>query len=189
MSKRTTCGAKTYTGHRCSRIAVEDGMCAQHYKMMHHHKTSHVSPRRFSVAKVLSVYKGCPEGMVKRKGYTRTSFVRSSGSPVRGSRVKATCIPDRGSKGRAWKLKYQTMGIGPLKKGELSMYGYHYDLPASKRHTAIRKASKTFGTLSVERKLNALAVYNSKRFPSRSKIYKADSNYAAEIYQRQKKSK
>jgi len=183
----TTCKAKTLMKKRCSRFAVEDGLCAQHYKVMHGHKTHHISPRKFTVAKVLSVYKGCPPGTIKKKGYTRKSFIRTSGTPVRGSRVPSTCIKDRGAKGRAWKLKYQTLGIGPLKKGELSTYGYHYDMSARSRHVAIRKAVKTYGALSVQRKLNALAVYNSKRYPSRSKIFKADSNYASKIYQTMKR--
>ena len=102
---RHTCKAKTTRGTRCSRIAVENGMCRQHFKQMTGHKSQKKSSRAFSLEKVMAPTKGCPPGMEKRKGYVRRSFVRSDGTPVHGSKVENACITDRGAKGRAWKLK------------------------------------------------------------------------------------
>ena len=187
MSKRKTCKATTSRGTRCSRIAVDKGCCRQHYKSVYGSKSKVASPRRFTIGKVLSVYKGCPPGTMRRKGYTRRAFIRASGSKVKGSKVHSECIPDRGMKGRIWKLEHESLGIGPLKKGELSQYGYHYDVSEKTRHTAIRKAIKKYGSLPMVRKLNALAVYNSKRYPSRSKIYSEDRDYASKIHEKEKK--
>jgi hypothetical protein len=186
-----SCKAHTKSGKNCSRLAIENGLCSQHYKLKFHHKPSssirRKSPHAFSIAKVMAPTKGCPPGMEKRKGYVRRAFVRkSTGSPVKGSKVPATCIPDRGAKGRAWKLKNKTLGIGPLKKGELKVFGYSSKKSETVRHASIRKAASAYGALPVERKLNALAVYNSKRSPVLSKMFKADSLYTAKLYNKTK---
>ena len=181
-----SCKAITQTGRKCVRLAVEDGYCAQHYKMMTGRKTHHRSPRAFTVSKVMSSTKGCPPGMEKRKGYIRRSFMRSDGIPVMGSKVGTSCITDRGAKGRAWKLRNKTLGIGPLKKGELKIFGYASAKSEVARHASIRKAANSYGALPVERKLNALAVYNSKRNPVLANKFKQDSLYAATIYAKNK---
>lgn len=185
-----SCKGITRSGKKCTRLSVEGGLCSQHYKMKYQKQpiSMKLSPRAFSVAKVMAPTKGCPKGMVKRKGYVRRSFVRVSGIPVAGSKVPTTCIPDRGAKGRAWKLKNKTLGIGPLKKGELKAYGYKSTSSEAVRHTAIRKAASAYGALPVERKLNALAVYNSKRNKVLSNVFKSDSLYAAKLYSKQKMS-
>jgi hypothetical protein len=184
------CKAHTKSGKKCTRLAVEGGLCAQHYKTKFHHapamKFRLRNPHTFTVAKVMSPTKGCPPGMEKRKGYVRRAFFRKSGSVVHGSKVAASCIPDRGAKGRAWKLKNKTLGIGPLKKGELKVFGYSSKKSEAVRRSAIRKAASAYGALPVERKLNALAVYNSKRSPIMSNLFKQDSLYAANLYRKSK---
>jgi hypothetical protein len=147
-----------------------------------------LSPRAFSVEMVMAPTKGCPKGMEKLKGYVRRSFIRKDGSPVVGSKVPTSCITDRGAKGRAWKLKNKTLGIGSLKKGELKIFGYSTKKAEATRHAAIRKAAKAYGALPVQRKLNALAVYNSKRSPVLSNEFKQDSLYAASLYAKSKKN-
>ena len=80
MSKRKTCKATTSRGTRCSRIAVDKGCCRQHYTSVYGSKSKVASPRRFTIGKVLSVYKGCPPGTMRRKGYTRSKgFTRRKG--------------------------------------------------------------------------------------------------------------
>lgn len=142
--------------------------------------------RKFSVAKVLSVYKGCPEGEMKRKAYTRKSFTRRSGSRVRSVSVKSGCIPDRGYRSRFFQLKTGSMGIGPLKKGELRSFGYGPEESTEKRHKALRAASKTYTSLSVLRKLNALATYNKRTQPEHSVIYKLDREYVSALHKKEK---
>lgn len=68
-------------------------------------------------------------------------------------------------------------GIGKLKEGELSKFGYSFGKTARSRHTAINAATKKHGALSVYRKLNALAVYTKNTSPGTSKKALADRNY------------
>jgi hypothetical protein len=144
------------------------------------------SSRKFSVAKVLSPYKGCPEGEVKRKGYTRKSFTRRSGSRVRSVSVSSGCIKDRGYRSRLFQLKTGSMGIGPLKKGELRAFGYSPDESEESRHKSLRAASKKYSSLSVLRKLNALATYNKRTQPEHAVVYKADREYVSELHKKEK---
>ena len=67
--------------------------------------------------------------------------------------------------------------IGTLKKGLLIKYGYHNvaTLSLEERHTALQKAIKAYGPLSVSRKLNAVYVYNRKSAVGR--IFKADRDW------------
>ena len=73
--------------------------------------------------------------------------------------------------------------IGTLKKGLLIKYGYHNvtDLSLQERHSALTKAIKAYGTLSVSRKLNAVYVYNRKTNPSHARVFKADRDWVLKI--------
>jgi hypothetical protein len=144
------------------------------------------SSSKFSVAKVLAPYKGCPEGEVKRKGYTRKSFTRRSGSRVRSSSVSSGCIKDRGYRSRLFQLKTGSMGIGKLRKGELREFGYSPDKSEESRHKSLRAASKKYSSLTVLRKLNALAVYNKRTQPEHAAVYKSDQQYISEMHKKEK---
>lgn len=73
-------------------------------------------------------------------------------------------------------------GIGKLKKGELSKYGYSTTAKSSTRHRSLGKATRKYGALSVYRKLNALAVYTKNTSPKTSKTVKADRNYIGRLH-------
>ncbi len=70
-------------------------------------------------------------------------------------------------------------GIGPLRKGELTKYGYKNvaELSVADRHKALEKAIDEYGSLGVWRKLNAVAVYTKRTLPKLSKIFKEDMNW------------
>lgn len=116
----------------------------------------------------------CPSGMIRRIAHTKT---------VRGKtiRVASKCIKDRGAKGR-WQTMKRMLGIGPLKKGDLTNLGYRANDPAEKRHESLDQAVKKYGKLSTLRKLNAISVYTKRTNPSRSKTYKTDRNYIKKKY-------
>lgn len=107
----------------------------------------------------------CPSGTIRRKSFTRKN----------GTHVKSACVRDVGRPGKG--LPGGLPGIGPLKKGELSKYGYSMTAKASSRHRALNKATRKYGPLSVYRKLNALSVYTKRTSPKTSKTAKADRNY------------
>ena len=111
--------------------------------------------------------KTCRKGYVLRRKYTR----RRSGKVLR---VKTACIKDRGLPGKGF--KGVGPGIGPLREGDLSQFGYIKvaKLSVVQRHVALKKAVKAYGSLSVWRKLNAVAVYTKNTSPLVSRIFKSD---------------
>ncbi len=86
------------------------------------------------------------------------------------------CIRDIGSPGKGYR---DGPGIGPLRKGELTKYGYKnvLELSVADRHAALQKAIAEYGSLGVWRKLNAVAVYTKRTLPHISKIFKADMDW------------
>jgi hypothetical protein len=67
-------------------------------------------------------------------------------------------------------------GIGPLREGELSQFGYSgvAKLSEARRHAALKLAVGKFGALTVIRKLNAVAVYTKNTSPKVSRIFRSD---------------
>lgn len=111
---------------------------------------------------------------ITRKAYTamrRGKTIRVSAGPVR----------DVGAPGR-WQSVTGMKGIGPLKKGLLKAVGYDANSPAASRHAALERAVDKYGRLSTLRKLNAVAVYTKRTFPSRSRTYKTDRNYVKKTF-------
>lgn len=128
----------------------------------------------------------CPKGYIIRKGYTRKfkPGVKASGFTVRRKgtiytvrpkansiRVPEACIKDRGLPGKG------PEGIGKLRKGELIKYGYQYRLSDSLRQSALKRAIKRYGPLSVYRKLDAVAKLSVRTAPDASDIFSRDRNW------------
>ena len=114
----------------------------------------------------------CKRGMHPRKSHTRKAYTRKTGTHVKAIRVKAaSCV--RGYKGPG-------KGIGTLKKGMLSKYGYMTSKSSRSRHIALNAAVKHDGPLSVYRRLNALAVYTKRTSPTTSKTALSDRAFVAE---------
>jgi hypothetical protein len=97
---------------------------------------------------------------VHRKAYTRKAYTRASGVHVKAARVPATTleIEDRGAVGRGKKLF-------KVHKGLLTKYGYHVANPENRRHDALKKADKQYGSVKLWRMLNAQVLFR-KREPS-----------------------
>ncbi len=62
---------------------------------------------------------------------------------------------------------------------ELGKYGYENvkNKTAPERHVALDQASKEYGVISVERRLNALAIVSKNTHPTTSKLFERDRNY------------
>ena len=118
--------------------------------------------------------RACPVGSIRRRGYT----AKRKGTAYR---VKSSCIKDRGAKGR-WQTVRRSMGIGPLRKGDLTAFGYSHTKPTAARHEAIDKAVSRYGRNSTIRKLNAIAVYSKRTAPTRAMTYKRDMRYVQKKY-------
>jgi len=114
--------------------------------------------------------RSCPTGKILRASYTRGTR--------KGKRVSVPeqCIRDVGAPGKGFR---DGPGIGPLRKGELSKFGYENvaKLSEKARHAALTKAVEAYGSLTVWRKLNAVAVYTRRISPASSQIFKADMDW------------
>ena len=75
-------------------------------------------------------------------------------------------------------------GIGPLKSGELSRFGYDHvvSMTLYARKVALGKAEKEYGALTLFRKLNALYVYTKRSSPASSAIFLMDRNWVRSTY-------
>jgi len=72
--------------------------------------------------------------------------------------------------------------IGALKKGELTSKGYSTTGSLKQRHTALKKAVRSYGRLSTLRKLNAVAVLTKRTAPKSARKFKADRNWVKKTY-------
>jgi len=141
------------------------------------------------IGEKLGLKKKCPAGQILRAPFTRkyTNSVRKSGFNVkRGNKtvrvyptskavlVEATCIDTKGETDKAV--------IGPLKKGELTKYGYSAHFSREKRHIALKKAVIVYGALSVFHKLDAITKLTIRTAPDAHKIFKADIDWLRKNY-------
>jgi hypothetical protein len=132
--------------------------------------------------------KVCPPGMIERKEYARkysTAILKQGYTTRKGKRyprkatsayVKAACVKDVGLPGKS------KQSIRPLRKGEISKYGYSMRETEEKRHKALRKAIEEYGALGVYRKLDAVAKLTERTIPEASKIYSKDRNWIKESF-------
>jgi hypothetical protein len=137
----------------------------------------------------LGLTKKCPAGYILRAPYKRkfSSTLKKSGYNVRrgnktyrvyprsgSTLVKASCIKNRGLPGKGPR---SGKGIGTLKKGELSRYGYNAHKSETDRHAALRRAMGVYGPLGVYRKLDAVAKYTLRTAPEAHKVFKTDRDW------------
>ena len=121
--------------------------------------------------------KRCPPGKISRNSYTR--HVTRENGLRKTIRVKSSCVKNMGKVG---KLAPGSPTIGPLKKGELSRFGYSYKNPESARHSSIRYAIKELGALNLYRKLDAVAKLTVLTSPKASQTFAADRDWIRAHY-------
>ena len=134
----------------------------------------------------------CPEGYIKRKGYTRkfSSSVKQSGYTVRRKGklytvqpkaheiiVPASCVKKRNATMKSMRK---------LRKGDLIKYGYQYRLSDLLREKALRKAISIYGALSVYHKLDAVAKLSARHAPDAHKIFIRDQNWIRDNFKLKK---
>ena len=114
----------------------------------------------------------CKKGQILRKAYTKRS----------GSKVKASCIEDRGLVGHGPKT------LPPLDKNlSLSRFGYKLDKPEKTRRSSLKKASKKYSTISVLKRVNLIRNY-SKSIPENYDKLSNDVDYMKKQYANEKKT-
>lgn len=124
--------------------------------------------------------KSCPTGYIKRASYVRYTK-RGKHTLVPEQCIKDVGLPGKGYKGTGTR---KSSGIGPLRKGELSKHGYVHinGLTVTQRRAALAAAVAEYGSLSVWRKLNAVAVYTRRVSPKVSALFKEDMDWIKKTY-------
>lgn len=97
-----------------------------------------------------------------------------------GVHVKSALVRDMGAPGK-WETKHG-VGIGELKKGELSSRGYSVTKNKTARHIALIKTVRSLGPLSTYRKLNAVATFTKRTSRGKSRTFKADRNWVKKTF-------
>ncbi len=180
----------TYVPPRCVRSTSPYAESSKQFKQGEERRMT----QRLQRTKVKGTMK-CPPGYILRDAYVRryTTAVRTKGYTVKKKSgttykvlpqatsyyVPAACIIDKGKKGEGVP---GGKGIAPLRKGELTKFGYTTRLPGEQRHKAIEKAVAEFGALSIYRKLNAVAKLSLRVAPEASKTFKADRDWVMKTY-------
>jgi Family of unknown function (DUF5771) len=139
----------------------------------------------------------CPPGQIARTSYVRrlTSRVKREGymkhtpsgrtitvHPKKKTiAVPAGCIKNVGQPGHGPASsglgRQGSQIIGPLRKGQLSKYGYSYKLPEMNRRAALARAIAVDGRSTVYHRLNAVAKLAVSRAPQASAVFAADRNW------------
>jgi hypothetical protein len=135
----------------------------------------------------------CPPGYIARASYARkySTAVRQRGYTVRKASgttykvypkndtlfVPASCIKDTGLPGKG-----VPQPIGPLRKGEMTKFGYSSKKPVEERHKALREAVANLGALSTYRKLDAVAKLGVRVSPDSARIFAADRDWVAKTF-------
>ena len=115
----------------------------------------------------------CRRGTIRRTGYARTL---KSGRRIA---VPAACIQDRGAPGKGFA---GGPGIGSLREGLLRKHGYDWHATEGRRHLALAHAVRSYGALSVWRKLNAIYVYMRRTVPAASRVFEVDRDWIKAHY-------
>jgi hypothetical protein len=141
--------------------------------------------------------KACPTGQIRRKCYKREygSTIKRNGYLVRRSGrtvrvypkslkifVKSRCIEDRGLPGKGVAPGSNSIVEVPLKKGELTKFGYHSSYPKTVRRDALKKAASAYGPLSLYHKLDAVAKLSSRQAPAAAAVFARDRNWVRATY-------
>lgn len=119
----------------------------------------------------------CPTSKIMRHGYTRV--VNKKNGTRKLVRIKPTCVKDMGKPGT---LAPGAPTIGPLKKGELSRFGYSYKNPEQVRRRTIAVAIKELGSLNLYRKLDAVAKLTKLTSPKASQTFASDRDWIRTHY-------
>jgi hypothetical protein len=130
----------------------------------------------------------CPEGYVKRKGYTRkfSTSVKEAGYTVRRKgklytvqpKVQQVIVPASCVKKRNVTIK----NMRKLRKGDLIKYGYQYRLSDLLREKALKKAINSYGAVSVYHKLDEVAKLSARHAPDAHKIFLRDRIWIRENF-------
>jgi hypothetical protein len=188
----------TKKGHHVSRRCVKAQSVYNESSKDYTRRLEHRQENRLRTAHHSRTRKlHCPPGKIERKAYVRrfTESVMKRGYTIKRADgkeyhvkpakksvyVKPMCIKDRGDPSK--KAPGPGHGIGLLRKGELSKYGYVYLKHREERHRALRRAIKEYGSLGVYHKLDAISKLSKYTVPRASRIFQEDLEWVKHHYE------
>jgi hypothetical protein len=137
----------------------------------------------------------CPKGYIARASYARRykTSIREKGYTVRKASgttykvypknetlyVPASCVKDLGKPGKGVP---EGQGIGPMRQGEMTRFGYSAKKSTEERHKALRLAVMKLGALSTYRKLDAVAKLSVRVAPDASRIFTEDRDWIVKTF-------
>lgn len=116
--------------------------------------------------------KSCKSGQIRKKSY-RTK---------RGTKVRSTCIKDKGLPGKGPKI------LPKPKSGILEKYGYKNikNLTATQREEILEKAAKQLGYKDIIKHLTLIHNLSHRSNPEVAKLMKHDQEKISKIYKSHK---
>jgi hypothetical protein len=151
--------------------------------------TTRSGPRKRMTMRLRGVT-SCPSGQIVRDAYVRgrrqfvpAACIKNVGNPGKGIPSGAPGT-SRSARGFIPPSSVGRVGIGPLRKGDLSRFGYDdvTSMSEGRRHLALAAAVRSYGSLTVWRKLNAVFVYTKNTSPASSRVFKADRDWVKEHF-------
>ena len=118
----------------------------------------------------------CSSGKIKRRSY----------KTKKGSKVKSSCVKDRGRKGKTPKNRKV---LPPLKNDiHLSKYGYSIRKTSEERRRSLLKAVKKHDTIEVLRRLVLISNYQAKDKENKRVIekFRSDIEFMRDLYRQSK---
>lgn len=79
--------------------------------------------------------------------------------------------------------------FGKLREGDLTKYGYSTTGSEEARHKALRHAEKKYGSLTLFRKLDAVAKLSVSKAPRASRVFRKDRAWVLKRHTRKRGNK
>jgi hypothetical protein len=187
-----TTSAGTYVPARCVRSTSPYEQSSKDFKRSTLRKMK-ARLERADTRKRTDIH--CPKGYIARAPYARRykTSIREKGYTVRKASgttykvypknetlyVPASCVKDLGKPGKGVP---EGQGIGPLRQGEMTRFGYSAKKSTDERHKALRLAVMKLGALSTYRKLDAVAKLSLRIAPDASRIFAEDRDWIVKTF-------
>lgn len=187
-----TTSAGTYVPARCVRSTSPYEQSSKDFKRSTLRKMK-ARLERADTRKRTDIH--CPKGYIARAPYARRykTSIREKGYTVRKASgttykvypknetlyVPASCVKDLGKPGKGVP---EGQGIGPMRQGEMTRFGYSAKKSTEERHKALRLAVMKLGALSTYRKLDAVAKLSLRIAPDASRIFAEDRDWIVKTF-------
>lgn len=179
-TRKTKTGKSVHVKRKCVRNI---GLPGKYSTLVKKQRRS-ISAKQSRAAKRTTSPKSCSIGEIKRSATSRKGYIRRSKTgklvKVRRSVSRATCVKNRGAKGKSSPQQKITIVQG---EHYLSKFGYSAKKSTTSRHTAIKKLIKSGKSpLAVRHMLIARSNLLKRTEPTYSKKMYSDQKWTKKHY-------